>query len=114
MEKLFINGIEYQFLGEPLEAFTYDGELWGGRSNFLQDSESNKTKADLLNIQDCFVWMNKWSLEEDYICGYILDFSKKIVYYDTDEAYFHLFKRTFPKLKMENYFTQFVKRDFTE
>lgn len=113
MGTLIINNEEHKYIGEPLVVFMLSGGVWGGNSNFLS-KDSKKKKQRLLNIQHCFRCMNDWTKEEGYTCGYILDYAKKIVYYDTMEAYFHLTNRVFPKRNLENYFEQFIKRDFTE
>lgn len=113
MKNLIINSKTFVHIGEPLEAFIFDGEYWGGRSNFLASNEKEKTSIDLENLEDCFAWMSRWSNESDYVRGYVLDYSTKTIYYDKEEAKDYLLKRAFPKRGEENYFDKFVQRDFS-
>lgn len=112
MEILEINGEQQQYIGAPLVAFMFDGDAWAGRSNFLASNQTTKNTIDLTDLQDCFKWMKKWSADSDYKSGYILDFSSKTVYYDTQDALVHLKEKKIPKRKWDNYFTSFKQMNF--
>lgn len=54
MSQLNINGNIYA--GEPLTAFTFDGEYWSGNSNFLAAGQTEAT-VSLKDLEDCFTQM---------------------------------------------------------
>lgn len=112
MEELIINGKGFKYFGQPLSAVIFDGSYWGGRSNFLASNETQKTETDVQSLEDCFVWMKRWSEETDYVCGYVLDYSSKTIYYDKQESLDYLLKKSFPKLGKENYFDKFIEKNF--
>lgn len=112
-KSIIINEKSLQYVGLPLTAVIFDGQYWGGRSNFLGSDEREKTNISLENIEDCFQWMKRWSNGGDYLYGYVLDYSTKIIYYDKQEALDYILKKVFPKLKEENFFERFVQIDFS-
>lgn len=107
-----INGQTWRYVGEPLEAFIFNGNAWEGRSNLVSDEDLIEIQLD--GLTDCFYWMDKWMTEISAFFGYILDFANKVVYYDDDEALDYLKLKVFPSQNLENYFEELVKEEFIE
>lgn len=112
MKEIVINEKTLQYIGLPLTAFIFDG-YWCGRSNFLCSSKSEKTNIELNSVEDCFCWMKYWTEAGDYVCGYVLDHSTRTVYYDKQQALDYLLKTSFPKRNEENFFENFIQKDFS-
>ncbi len=113
MKTLVVNGKELKYVGLPLNVTVFDGKYYSGRTNFLCSNEKIKTEIDLMDLEDCFRWMKTWSAMDDYIHGYVLDYSTKTIYYDKQEALDHLFNLVFPIRQEENFFEHFTQKDFS-
>lgn len=114
MKQLVINGQTFKYTGKPLSVFARDtsnssGITTSGRTNFLVNGKKTKTSIDLVSLNECFYWLKQWSREKEYIDGYILDFEKKTVYFDSNEIKEHLLSVKFPAHKLENYFETFTQ-----
>lgn len=46
------------YFGLPLSVFTFDGESWGGRSNF--DTSPGYSSQTITSLQDAINWIKKW------------------------------------------------------
>jgi len=115
MNTLVINEKKLQYVGLPLAAFTFEHPHWGGLTNFLCGNEKLALgkKIYLYSIEDCFGWMKKWFANPNVICGYVLDYSTKTIYYSDQAALDYLLKKLFPKNKEENYFENFIQKNFS-
>ena len=114
MKTIIINEKPLQYVKLPLQAWTYDKDGWGGRSNLLASNETTKRKASLKDLDDCFAWMKKWMADDDYQYGYVIDFSTRTIYYDSEEALAHILQKKVPKRNWDGFFKTFVQKDFSK
>jgi|GEM_PF-2102090 len=110
---LEINGESFRYVGKPLDAFVLISGYWSGRSNLLPNNLADR-KIALKNLEDCFKWIKHWLGFRDCDGAYVLDYSTKTVYYDTQETLDDLLQETIPKQGKENFFEHFVQKDFSE
>ncbi|MEI7451866.1 MAG: hypothetical protein WCK37_01535 [Candidatus Falkowbacteria bacterium] len=113
-KKIIVNGKELEYHGQPLQAFVFDGEAWGGRSNFIEEGVSGKNISCLRDTSNCFWWIKNWILLEGDKYGYVLDYYNQVVYYDKIEALDYLQKDYFLVHGLNDYFVEFIQKDFLE
>ncbi len=102
---------DQRYIGEPLEAQSWDGTYWSGYSNFLT-SGSQVDEVSLIDLDDCMKRMKEFASEEGYAGGFVLDYKNRTVYYDNDVALAYLQEKKLPKRKLNTYFNNFTKRVF--
>lgn len=88
---------------------------WRGTSNLqplFWDSKEKKWSEPvkyLKDLNDCFRLVKYWIIEKSCECGFVRDYTNKIIYYDTEKS-LNMAK----KLEPGGYFTKFIKKDFTK
>lgn len=120
VKTLFVGGIEVRYVGKPIEAMVKhlcNGRPgWGGNGNVLCSGQESGT-VTFNNLEDCIRLMQTWMQDKDKnlmpVCGFIIDYEKRTIYYDTDEALEYAIEKVFSGDE-QKYFTELIKYDFKQ
>ncbi|HYF04926.1 MAG TPA: hypothetical protein VEA59_02020 [Patescibacteria group bacterium] len=79
-------GAVIEYVGLPIVAYMNTGENWGGRGNILTGVEGGMGEIAIGSLPQAFWWQRNWKSRGQYVCGFVLDLSRRFIYYDTPEA----------------------------